>query len=87
MSPLYDVNPVPAGDELALCVNEDDPTISIELAIEVAPHFGVAKKEAEEIASNLLWVVCKNWRKLAEQCGLSRSAIEYMRPAFHICDN
>lgn len=87
LSPLYDVNPVPAGDELALCVNEDDPTISIELAIEVAPHFGVAKKEAEEIASNLLWVVRENWRKLAEQYGISRSAIEYMRPAFHICDN
>lgn len=87
LSPLYDVNPVPAGDELALCVNEDDPTISIELAIEVAPHFGIAKIEAEEIASNLLRVVRENWRKLAEQCGISRSAIEYMRPAFHICDN
>ena len=87
LSPLYDVNPVPTGDELALCVNEDDPTISIELAIEVAPYFGIAKKEAEEIATKLVLVVCENWKKLAEQYGINRSAIEYMRPAFHICGN
>ena len=27
LSPLYDVNPVPEGDELSLCVNEDDATM------------------------------------------------------------
>lgn len=86
LSPLYDVNPVPAGDELALCVNEDDPTISVELAIEVAPYFGINKKDAEEMASDLLLTVRDNWRTLAERYGISRSAIEYMRPAFHVCE-
>lgn len=87
LSPMYDVNPVPAGDELALCVNEDNPTISIELAIETAAYFDVSQKDAKKMADNILMTVRENWRKLAEQYGISRSAVEYMRPAFHICEN
>ena len=87
LSPLYDVNPVPAGDELALCVNEDDPTISIELAIEAAPYFGITSREAEKMSADILLVVRENWRKLAEKYGISRNAVEYMRPAFHICES
>ena len=86
LSPLYDVNPVPAGDELALCVNEDDPTISIELAIDVAIYFGISQKDAKKMADNVILTVRENWRRLAEQYGISRSAVEYMRPAFHICE-
>lgn len=43
LSPLYDVNPVPYGDELSLNVNENDNRISIELAIETAPRLGIKK--------------------------------------------
>ena len=50
LSPLYDVNPVPEGDELSLCVNEDDATISLDLALEIAPvsytHLDVYKRQA-----------------------------------------
>ena len=86
LSPLYDVNPVPAGDELALCVNEDDPTISIELAIDVAIYFDISQKDAKKMADNIILTVRENWRRLAEQYGINRSAVEYMRPAFHICE-
>lgn len=87
LSPMYDVNPVPAGDELSLCVNEDDPTISIDLAIDTARYFDISTKDAEEMADQILSIVRKNWRNLAEQHGISRSAIEYMRPAFDVCKN
>lgn len=85
LSPLYDVNPTPYGDELALNVNSDDNSISIDLAIESAHHFGLSVEEATEIANNITTTVRDNWEKIATKYGLSRGAIEYMRPAFSAC--
>ena len=85
LSPMYDVNPIPEGDELSLCINEDDPTISIELAIETAPYFDLSKKAAETMAKEIVLTIRGNWEKLAEKYGFSRSAMERMRPAFAEC--
>ena len=85
LSPLYDVNPTPYGDELALNVYTEDNSISIELAIESAQYFGLSVDEATEIANNITTTVKDNWEKLATKYGLSRGAIEYMRPAFSVC--
>lgn len=84
LSPLYDVNPVPEGDELSLCVNEDDATISLELALEIAPYCGINAKAAEAMSAEILRTVRENWSRLATKYGLSRSAQEYMRPAFSL---
>lgn len=84
ISPLYDVNPVPEGDELSLCVNEDDATISLDLALEIAPYCGIKAKDATAMAEEILKIVRKNWSRLATECGLSRNAQEYMRPAFSL---
>ena len=46
---LYDVNPVPYGEDLALNVSEDDSAISFDLAIETAQYYGITQKEAEKI--------------------------------------
>lgn len=85
LSPLYDVNPVPYGDELALNINELDNSISIDLAIESAQYYGLSKEEATAIAEQILSTVREHWETLAGNYGLSRNAIEYMRPAFSIC--
>lgn len=85
LSPLYDVNPVPYGDELSLLVDEEDNSISIELAVQTASRFGIQKKEAVAYAEDILAVVRNNWEKLAKEYGLSRGQVEYMRPAFDIC--
>lgn len=85
LSPLYDVNPVPYGDELSLNVSEEDPSISIELAIETSAYYGFSKTEAEKEAQNILTIVGSNWEKLASKYCISRSNIEYMRPAFSAC--
>ena len=84
LSPLYDVNPVPEGDELSLCVNEDDATISLDLALEIAPYCEISTKDAAAMAADVLKTVRENWNRLATECGLSRSAQEYMRPAFSL---
>lgn len=85
LSPLYDVNPVPYGDELALNVDEYDNRIRIELAVETAVRFGITKSDAEKYAANILNIVKESWMPLAAKYGLSRGKIEDMRPAFHIC--
>ena len=85
LSPLYDVNPIPYGDELALSVTSEDNSISIELAIESAHYFGLSEDDATELANNITTTVRNNWEKLAARYGLGRGAIEYMRPAFSAC--
>lgn len=85
LSPLYDVNPVPYGNELSLLVDETDNTISVELAVRTAPRFGLSEKEAKKLADEILSVVRDNWESLATQYGLSRRQMEEMRPAFSAC--
>lgn len=83
LSSLYDVNPNPAGEALALNVSLDDSAIDIGLAKEVAPFFGV--EDAEKEAENILSIVGRGWRHQAERCGLDRHAQNAMEPAFALC--
>lgn len=85
LSPLYDVNPVPYGDELSLNVDEEDNSINIDLAIEASVRFGISETDAMTYAKNILSVVKENWEKRATALGLSRRLIEEMRPAFSAC--
>lgn len=82
LSPMFDVNPEPAGNELSLNVDETDNRIRIELAISVAERFGITKKEAEGIAGDIGKTVSDRWKYLAKTCGLSRGQIDAMAPAF-----
>ena len=85
LSPLYDVNPVPYGDELSLNVDEEDNSINIDLAIQTAVRFGISEMDAKTYAKDILTVVKENWEKRATVYGLSRRLIEEMRPAFSTC--
>ena len=85
LSPLYDVNPIPYGDELSLNVDEEDNSINIDLAIEASVRFGISKTDATTYAKNILSLVQENWEKRAMALGLSRRLIEEMRPAFSAC--
>ena len=85
LSPLYDVNPVPYGDELSLNIDEEDNSINIDLAIQTAVRFGISEADAMTYAKNILSLVQENWEKRATAYGLSRRLIEEMRPAFSAC--
>lgn len=85
LSPVYDVNPVPYGDELALNIDAESNSIDIELAIDTAVKFGIDKDYARKMALEILSKVDTNWEKLASNHGLSHRQIEEMRPAFGIC--
>lgn len=85
LSPLYDVNPVPYGDELSLNVDEDDNSISIDLAVQTAVKFGISKSDAEAVEEDILQIVRDNWERTAARYALTRRQIEEMRPAFNAC--
>ena len=85
LSPLYDVNPVPYGDELSLNINEYDNRINIDLAIQSAIKFGISKSDAKVYADDILKIVRENWEKKAIEYRLTRGQIEKMRPAFTVC--
>ena len=82
LSPLFDVNPVPYGDTLALNVSSDENSISIPLAISVANLFGLSGDEAKMHAEKIVSTVQNNWEKTAIGYAITRAQIEEMRPAF-----
>lgn len=82
LSPLFDVNPVPYGNELSLNINEFDNRIDIELAIGISNLFGISNKEAKSISEEMQETINKNWMVLAEKYCLSRGQIQNMSPAF-----
>lgn len=82
LSPLYDVNPVPYGDSLSLNVSDEDPSISVELAVETSKYYDLEENKSKMIADQIVTTVRENWRKLAEKYGISKSNAEYMRWAF-----
>lgn len=84
LSPLFDVNPTPYGERLSLNITELDNTINLKLALEISEYFELSKIEAEINAAEVIKTVQKNWISFAERFGLSRGAIEYMRPAFSL---
>lgn len=81
LSPAYDLNPSYFGGGLSLNITEDDNSLDMSLAIEVAPFFGVSAQEAERIISEVRKVV-SNWRKIATRFGIAREEQEMMAPAF-----
>lgn len=85
LSPLYDVNPVPYGDELSLNVDGGDNSINIDLAVRTAVRFGIKEDDAKAYAQAIQETVRDNWNSLALKYGLSRRQMEEMRPAFSAC--
>ncbi len=84
LSPLYDVNPNIYGDTLSLNVDSENNLIDFNLALSVAKMYGLSNAQALEELKEIKHVVENNWRRLAQQYGLSRSEIEGMAPAFNM---
>ncbi|MHB1207841.1 MAG: type II toxin-antitoxin system HipA family toxin [Rhodospirillaceae bacterium] len=84
LAPAYDLNPMPMDIRprvLSLAIDEADATGSLELAFEVAAHFGVKAPEAKAIVAQVAKAVGE-WRTVARDLGLKSSEIERMASAF-----
>ncbi|MFA6922922.1 MAG: HipA domain-containing protein [Bacteroidales bacterium] len=81
LSPAFDINPNESGTGLSLNISENDNSLDLNLALEVAEFFRVNKKRAEEI----ILIVKKsvdNWHTLAKKMKISKEEQEQMASAF-----
>jgi serine/threonine-protein kinase HipA len=88
LSPAYDLNPMPTDIKarvLSVAIDEADNTASLDLAFNVAGHFGVKPKAAKSIAMEVGRAV-STWREEAARLGLSKAEIERMSSAFEHAD-
>lgn len=82
LSPLYDVNPNVYGEYLSLNIDESDNSLKFELALNTCELYGITEDEATKIIDDIKNIVSYHWINIAKKYGLSRSSIEYMKPAF-----
>lgn len=86
LSPAFDLNPVPLDIRphiLSTAIDEGDTTASIDLALEVASHYGLKGDEAAAIVAEVGKAVA-GWKTTASSLGLSAKEIERMDSAFRL---
>ena len=85
LSPVFDVNPVPTDIKdrvLSTAIGLDgDPTASLDIALEVAPQFGLKSADARRVAAEV-GAATARWDTVAVRFGITVSEIERMRSAF-----
>jgi serine/threonine-protein kinase HipA len=84
LSPAYDLTPVPTDIRpriLTTAIDEVDGTASLNLALDVASHFGVKSDRARMILHEVGAAVAQ-WRNTAAKFGLSPQQIDRMASAF-----
>ncbi|CAM1361273.1 Toxin HipA [Tenacibaculum soleae] len=81
LSPAYDINPVETGVGLKLNISEDDNSLDLDLATQVAPYFRITKDEANIIIDDIIKRV-SNWRDYANKYKISRLEQENKADAF-----
>ena len=81
LAPAYDLNPMYYGTGLSLNINEHSNALEYELAMDVAPYFGVEESKAAQIIADTKSIV-GIWRKWASHFHISREEQELMASAF-----
>jgi serine/threonine-protein kinase HipA len=84
LSPAYDLNPVPVDVHpriLSVAITIDDPTASLNLAMEVAEYFDLSATEAGAIAREVGGAVSQ-WRREAARLAIASTEIDRMASAF-----
>ncbi len=84
LSPAYDINPVPVDIRprvLSTSIDLNDPTASIDLAMETAEYYGLKPADAARTAHEVAKAVA-GWRAEAARLGISAREIRRMASAF-----
>ncbi len=88
LSPVYDLNPVPADIQprvLSTAIDADDPSASVELVLATVESYGLEMNEAKTIARQVATSVSQ-WREVAAGLGAARRDIDRMASAFEHAD-
>lgn len=82
LSPVYDINPIPYGNELSLSIDKYDKTMSKDLLQSVAKYFDLDDDKALSIINNIFTIVSSNWEDVGKKLMINRNQIEMLRCAF-----
>lgn len=83
LSPAYDMNPADKASGLSINISEDDNSLDLDLAKEVAEYFRIDSRKSDQIILKVTSVV-KEWRSVANYIGISKSEQEIMSGAFFL---
>jgi serine/threonine-protein kinase HipA len=83
LSPAFDLNPDPSPGpkHLSTAIDFDDTTASVDTVMSVAPHFRLGDGDARQVLGEVSKAVGQ-WRAVAVETGLDRTALKQMAPAF-----
>ena len=81
LSPAFDINPSIDKDGLALNIDTENNVLDFDLAKSVGEYFQLTNNEMDTIIEEIK-VVVGNWRKMAQEIGISRAEQELMSSAF-----
>ena len=81
LSPAYDINPNEYGKELSLNISENDNSLDLGLALEVAGYFRLDNKKANQIIGHIKKTV-SSWRELAIRYKIPKAEQDRMSVAF-----
>lgn len=87
LSPLYDVNPIPYGEELSLNVTYDDNRIRRETLLEFAEFIDLDAKTAEQDIHHVLEIVRNNWEAVAKKNILLKNPSGIFSQPFNFVSN
>ncbi len=85
LAPAFDLNPMPVDVKPrihALAIDESDATGSLELALSVAPLFGIDKPAAARAVAREVGKAVARWRPIAAKHDLTRTQLDRMASAF-----
>jgi serine/threonine-protein kinase HipA len=78
---VYDINSNEFGNGLSLNISETDNSLDLGLALSVAEYFRLDEQKAKSIIDQIKSAV-SNWRKVANDIGISRAEQDRMCKAF-----
>jgi serine/threonine-protein kinase HipA len=81
LSPAFDINPVETGSGLSINISEDDNSLDIDLALEVAEYFRLTGPRSDEILNRVRQSV-QQWREISKEYGISTLEQDLMSTAF-----
>lgn len=81
LSPAYDINPIENGIGLKLNISENDNSLDLDLAREVAPYFRLKENEADDIITKVTENVAK-WKTYAKEYNIPIAEQQRMENAF-----
>ena len=81
LSPAYDLNPS-FDIHHAILINSEKDESNLDILIDSSDEYMIDKKTARGIVSDVVRKM-KYWEKIARDCGLSRSEMNYFRNRFN----